>query len=83
MFDTNPHIAQVMREMIQKKSPIERLKMGCSMHETSKYLITRAIMEDNPHISKTELKQELFLKFYGNDFDPKNREKIIKHFEKL
>lgn len=81
MDDTTPDISQKIREMIRMKPPIERLKMGCSMYETSRYLITRAIMEKNPHISKSALRQELFLRFYGNDFDPISREKILKHFE--
>lgn len=81
MHDTSPEIEKVMREMIQKKSPFEHLKMGCSMHATSKYLIIRAILEANPKISKKELKKEIFLRFYENDFDPVQREKILKHLE--
>jgi hypothetical protein len=83
MDDTNPKIAQKMREMILMKSPLERIEMANSMHETSKYLITRSILEKNPHISRADLKKELFLRFYGNDFDLASQEKIIKHFEKL
>jgi len=82
MNDTTPEIAEKMREMIRMKSPMERLEMGCSMHETSKYLVICAILKSNPHISKEGLRQELFLRFYGNDFDSVRREEIIKHFEK-
>lgn len=81
MDDTSPKMAEKMREMIRKKTPSERLEMGCSMYETSKYLITRAILEANPEISKGDLKRELFLKFYGDDFDPETCEKIIKHLQ--
>jgi hypothetical protein len=79
MDDTPPHIAQKMCEMIQLKLPIERFEMGCSMYETSRYLVIRSILEHNPHISEVELKQELFLKFYRDDFDPVQREKILKY----
>ena len=79
MRDTTPEMEQKFREMMQEKKPIERLMMGCSMYETSRHLIVRAIMEEHPHISKSALKQEIFLKFYGNDFDPIEREKILKH----
>ena len=34
MDDTTPEMAEKMRELIRAKSPIERLKMGSSMHET-------------------------------------------------
>jgi len=81
MHDTPPEIYQKMHEMFQEKTPAERLKMGWSMYETSKYLVLRAIKEENPHISKAALRKELFLKFYENDFDPTTREKILKHLE--
>jgi hypothetical protein len=68
-----------MREMIQKKSPIDRLKMGWSMYETSKKLIIQAILKNNPSISTTKLRQEIFLRFYSNDFDAEQREKIIQY----
>jgi hypothetical protein len=82
MDDTTPEIAEMMREMIRMKSPTERVKMGCSMYETSKHLIIRAILENNPGISEVGLRQELFLRFYGNDFNPIEREKILKHLER-
>lgn len=81
MDDTTPEIAEKMREMIRMKSPIERFKMGCSMYDTSKYLVIRGILEDNPNISETDLRKELFLKFYGNDFDSVKRQKILDHLE--
>jgi len=79
MNDTIPEIAEKIREMIRTKSAIERLKMGCSMYDTSRSLVIRAILEINPSISKTGLRQELFLRFYGSDIDPVQREKIIQH----
>jgi len=81
MRDTTPEITNKICEMIRMKSPIERLRMGASMYETSKYLITRAILEDNPQISEAELRKEIFLKFYGNDYNATEREKIIQHLQ--
>ncbi len=83
MRDTSPEMEEKMHEMIRLKSPIERLKMGASMYNTSKQLILRSILEKNPDISKTALRQELFLCFYGNDMDPVQRDAIIKHFSQL
>ena len=77
MDDTTPEISEKIREMIRGKTPLERLEMGCSMFETSRQLITRAILEENPQISEKGLKQQLFLRFYGNDFDEQEREKIL------
>ena len=68
-------------EMIRAKTPVERLKMGCSMYQTSKSLVISAILEDDPNISQAHLRRELFLKFYSNDFDAITRDKIVKHLE--
>ena len=81
MRDTTHEMTVKMREMIQLKSPIERLKMGSSMYETSKRLITRAILENNPAISKAEFRREFFLKFYGNDFCDRDIKKILSYLE--
>ena len=79
MDDTSPEIAERVREMFQLKSPQERLKMGFSMHKAAKYLVARAIWEETPIYSGAEFRKELFLRFYGNDFDPVTRQKILDH----
>lgn len=82
MDDTSQSMANKMREMIQAKPAIERLKMGCSMYETSRLLVTQAILANHPGISNADLRKELFLRFYSNDFDPAAKEKILKHLER-
>ncbi|NGX43131.1 MAG: hypothetical protein K940chlam7_01422 [Chlamydiae bacterium] len=82
MRDTHPDITQKIYELIKRKTHLERLMMGCSMYETSKYLIVRAIKEKTPLISKSALRQEIFLHFYGNDFDYEQRKKIIQYLSK-
>lgn len=79
MHDTSREAEEQMHKMISQKTPLERVMMGCSMYETSRQLIVRALRESNPQISENELRKEVFLKFYGNDFDPKTREKILEH----
>lgn len=81
MRDTTHEMTVKQREMIQLKSPLERLIMGSSMYETSKRLITRAIVENNPTISKAEFRKEFFLRFYGNDFSARDLEKILSYLE--
>lgn len=82
MHDTSLAMDEKMRELIRAKTPLERLKMGSSMYETSRYLITRSILENNPSISKKDLRVELFLKFYKNDFSVEECERITKHLQK-
>lgn len=81
MDDTSPKMAEKMHEMMQQKTPLERLMMGCSMYETSKYLVTQGILESHSNLSKASLRREFFLKFYGDDFDPVRRDKIAKYLE--
>lgn len=83
MDDTSPEIKKKMIEMIQQKTPEERAKMGCSMYQTSRTLVIRYIKENNPNISPSELRQEIFLKFYRNDFSQEQIEKILQHLKNL
>lgn len=83
MHDTSPKIDEKMREMIRMKTPFERAQMGASMFETSKYLVTQAILRDNPNISQSELREQIFLAFYDNDFTVKQKEKILQHIRLL
>ena len=77
MNDTPPEIEEKMRELIRKKTPEERLRMGCAMYDFSKRLVSRAILEGRPELTPAELRREIFLRFYGNNFDSAAREKIL------
>lgn len=77
MNDTSPEIEQKVRELFQKKSPIERLKMGCDMYDASRYLVEQAILRKKPHLSGLELQKEVFLRFYRDDFSEEEIEKFF------
>ena len=81
MDDTSVLIKQKMREMIQAKSPQQRLKMGCSMFDFSRQLVTSAILRENPDLKPSQLRAEIFLRFYGDEFSQGEKEKIIGHFK--
>lgn len=83
MDDTSIEMAEKMREMFRNKTPTERHNMAWSMYEASRYLIVRSILEHNPNISKAAFQKELFIKFYGNDFDSAEQEKIFEHFNRI
>ncbi len=82
MNDTTPDIEIKMRELIAQKTPMERAEMGSSMFDTSVLLIKRFILEENPNISEVGLKQQLFLKLYGDEFTPEQIDKIFKYFQR-
>jgi hypothetical protein len=79
MHDTSPEMQEKIYELIRAKTPFERFQMGCSMLSTSRYLIIRALREENPNISNAELRQQLFLKFYGEEFSEAQKAKILAH----
>lgn len=79
MNDTSPAIDEKMRELIRKKTPEERLRMGCSMYDFSKSLVTHSILESSPNLTPVEIRRELFLRFYGNDFDSAKRQRILEY----
>ena len=76
-FDTNPEIAVRYRELMMRKSSEERLLMGCSMYDTAKEIVRSAIYNSRPGITETELKREIFLRFYGPEFSQADREKLL------
>lgn len=82
MDDTRPEIAEKFNKMFQERTPEERCKMGSSMYDTAKYIAACAIREEIPIYSAAKLRQELFLRFYRDDFNPITRQKILDHLEK-
>ena len=77
MNDTSPEIEQKYQEMLLQRSGEERLKMGCSMHATAQALVRASVLQKDPLASPAAIRRELFLRFYGHEFDPETREKIL------
>jgi hypothetical protein len=61
------------QEMLLERSGEERLKMGCSMHAAARALVKASISEKDP----IAVNRVLFLRFYGGEFEPKERKKIL------
>lgn len=77
MNDTHPEIEKKFQEMLMKKSPQERLRMGCEMFDAAKQIVVSSLRQENPNISPAELRQKVFLRFYKDDFTPAQLEKIL------
>jgi len=77
MKDTTPEMEEKVREIIRQKTGEERLQMASSMHALSRKLVIQAILRENPDISDRELRQEFFLKFYGQDYEEEELKKIL------
>ena len=68
--------------MLLQRSGVDRLKMGCAMHAAAQALVRASVLEKDPLASPTALRQRLFLRFYGHEFDRESREKILLSLEK-
>jgi hypothetical protein len=73
MNDTPPRIHAKMVELMKAKSPAERLKMGSSMFDMARTMVLASIKTEDPR----ERRRQLFLRFYGQDFSPAQRERWL------
>ncbi len=81
MNDTLPEVDRRYRAMLLARSGEERLKMGCAMRDTARAFVEAAIRERHPRASLTMIRKELFLRFYGHEFDAGTRAKILAAIE--
>jgi hypothetical protein len=77
MFDTHPDVAIRFRDLMMSKTGQERLLMGCSMYDTAKQIVRSAIYNSRPRITDAEIKREIFLRFYGQEFSQAERDKFF------
>ncbi len=77
MFDTHYDVAIRFRDLMMSKTGQQRLLMGCSMYDTAKKIVRSAIYNNRPEITDEEMKKEIFLRFYGQEFSRADREKFL------
>jgi hypothetical protein len=77
MTDTQPAIAETYRGMLLSRSGEERLRMGSSMNATARALVRASVLARDPEAFPAIVRREMFLRFYGHEFDAKAREKIL------
>ena len=83
MNDTDPKIELKIKELMMKKTPEDRLKMGCSMFSFSKAIVQSSILQETGSIQLSDLKEKLFLRFYAKEMDEKMKKKIAAYFSTL
>jgi hypothetical protein len=77
MNDTSPEVEQRYRQLLLQRSGAERLAMGCSMFATARALAIASVLEKEPFAPPATLRQALFVRFYGAEFTPEQRERIV------
>lgn len=77
MKDTSPEIEDRFNEMMLKKSGEERLKMGFEMFNMAREQVLASIRMNKPDADAKEIRNELFIRFYGQDFSSEESGKIL------
>ncbi len=77
LSDTSPEMKKQYYALLMQRSGEERLKMGCAMCDVAKAVVRSSILNENPGLTQGELKEKIFLRFYGLDFSESQKQKII------
>jgi Uncharacterised protein family (UPF0158) len=75
--DTPAGVDTLYRRMLLARSGEDRLLMGFSMYSTARSFVVASILEREPQASPERIREAVFLRFYGRDFDDATREKIL------
>jgi hypothetical protein len=65
-----------MDELLRARTPEERMLMGASMFDTARAMAVAGIRDAHPEYGEGELRRALFLRLYGQDFEPAVRDRI-------
>ena len=76
MKDTSTKTHKKQLEIYMAKSAGERLTICLEMIDFGRTLAETKIKEENPNITASDLKAEVFKLFYKNDFEGEELEKI-------
>ena len=76
MVDTHSLIVKEVQRRYAELSGEERFTMGARMFDAAKIM---AIASFGSDLMYGQIREKLFLRFYGNDFDEKQKRKIIRY----
>ncbi len=77
MQDTHSSMQLRFDQEIMKLSCTQRVQMGSSMFDAAKEIVRRSILNKNPGILQVELNKEMFLRFYGQEFNKNQKKNIL------
>jgi hypothetical protein len=68
MSDTSFEIEAKMALMMGLKTPVERMRMACSMFDTGKTLLEAGIRQQLGALNEVQMRAQVFKRIYGEDF---------------
>ncbi len=63
--------------MLMSLTPTERLRMVSRMYNTARKLVIAGIQNKRQQLNASQLRGQLFLRMYGNDFSTAEAKRII------
>lgn len=66
MNDTLPEIARTFRELMMRRSGVERMEMAAQMFEAARTIVLSSLPSDLPDL---EVRERLCERFYGAEVD--------------
>ena len=83
MNDTSVDIEARMSRMMNLKSPTERLRMAFSMFDAGKKLVEAGLRSRNKNLNDEQMRAQVFMKIYGEDFSKPEIKKILSKIPKM
>ena len=75
MNDTSLEIEEKLDEIYQGKSGEEKLLIALRMFETARELVISSLPKN---LSNKDIRREIFLRFYGDEFGDREKAEILK-----
>lgn len=82
MNDTPPEVDAAFTAMFATLAPSQRVRMMSEMFDTARRLLGSGIRAEQPGISAAELRVQVFLRTYRDDYAPADRDRIIAYIRK-
>ena len=81
MNDTPAHVEARIEALLAERSGSDRIRMACEMFTLGRALMIANIRAESPEISDVQLRLQIFDRTYGDDLDPKDRERFIRRLQ--
>ena len=84
MKDTPKEVEDRFKKLIMDQSPARRLAMASDMFDTARALVRAGILDEaGGEMEPEELREKIFLRFYGKDFTDSEKKKIVEHLRRV
>jgi hypothetical protein len=83
MDDTSAETKLILARMISSKTPAQRLRMASNMFDTARKLVEAGLRNENSSLTTAQLRAQLFLRLYKNDFTDDMLSAIMKNIPNM